>query len=68
VNSIDNQRVTRQNHELTGKKPAKLEIYNKPNVIMKPQYPYNPPPENQISKMNQWYRQNQPANAYPPEK
>jgi hypothetical protein len=60
--------LSAKTHEITGNKPAKQEINNKPNMIMKPQYPYNPPPENQISKMNQWFRQKQQANAYSPEK
>jgi hypothetical protein len=60
--------LSAKTHEITGKKPVKPEINNKPNMTMKSQYPYSPHHENQISKMNQWYRQNQPANAYPPEK
>jgi hypothetical protein len=68
VNSIDNQLVTSKNTKLTGKKPAKAEINNKPNMTMKPQYPYSPHPDNQINQMNQWFRQTptgkcrQPAN------
>jgi hypothetical protein len=32
VNSIDNQSVTPKNTKITGKKPAKLEMKNKPNI------------------------------------
>ena len=44
MNSIDNQSITHQNTESTGKKPAKPEMKNKLNMTMKPQYPYNPDP------------------------
>jgi hypothetical protein len=46
-----------ETHETTGKKPAIPEINNKLNVTIKPQYPYNLHPENQINQMNQLFRQ-----------
>jgi hypothetical protein len=47
-------------HETTGKKPAKIEINNKPNMNRNnliQAHPYSPHPENQINQMNQWFRQ-----------
>jgi hypothetical protein len=68
-------------HETTGKKPAKhisshiylekaTEINNKPNMNRdnhKHPHLYNPLPENQINRMNQWFRQspNQKMPNYP---
>ena len=68
MNTIDNQSITHQNTESTGKKPAKPEMKNKLNMTMKPQYPYNPHPENQISQMNQWFRQPLTGNCIQPAK
>jgi hypothetical protein len=44
-------------YKKTGKKPAKWEMVNKPNMTLKTQYSYNPYPEHQINQMNQWFRQ-----------
>ncbi len=60
VNTIDNQSVTPENTKITGKKPAKKEMNNKPNMNRNNQihpHPYNPYPENQINQKSQWLRQ-----------
>ena len=46
--------------ETTGKKPAKPEMNNNPNMKRNNHihpHPYNPHPENQINQMNQWVKQ-----------
>ena len=60
--------LSAKTHEITGNKPAKLEINNKQNMTMISQYPYNPPTENQINQMNQWFRQKLLENACLPDK
>jgi hypothetical protein len=59
-------------HETTGKKPAKPEMNNKPNMTRNNHihmHPFNPYPENQINQMNQWPHTNlQPENTIIPEK
>jgi hypothetical protein len=59
-NTIDNQSVTPKNTKPTGKKPAKQEMNNKPNMNRNNHihpHPYNPHLEHQINQINQWFRQ-----------
>ena len=60
VNTIDNQSVTPENTKITGKKPAKLEMNNIPNMNRNNHihpHLHNPFPENQINQKSQWLRQ-----------
>jgi hypothetical protein len=60
VNSIDNQSLTPKNTKTTGKKPAKQEMNNKPNMTTARQY-INPLHVNQKNQIDQWFRQTNPT-------
>ncbi len=71
LNTIDNQPLTSKNTKITGNKPAKQEMNNKPNMTTKPQHLhlfYKSAAGLPLKTVNYFQDENQPAIAYLPEK